>query len=114
MISAALLFIGVTVVLAPEIGVYAAPIGMIVGFGTPALLMFIKGQRGNKPLFFPYREVGTAFVLAALIAGGAALLPEMSHVDRADSRDRRSAACGSSCWCRCTPSRPRTGSRSST
>ena len=30
---------------------------MIVGFGIPALLLFIRGQRGNKPLYFPYREV---------------------------------------------------------
>ena len=52
-VLAAALFIGVTVLLAPVIGVYAAPIGMIVGFGTPAMLMFIKGQRGKKPLFFP-------------------------------------------------------------
>ena len=43
---------------AAEIGVYAAPIGMIVGFGVPALFLFIRGQRGKKPLFFPYREVG--------------------------------------------------------
>ena len=40
-----------------EIGVYAAPIGMIVGFGIPALFLFVRGQRGKKPLFFPYREV---------------------------------------------------------
>ena len=33
---------------------------MIVGFGIPALVLFIRGQRGNKPLYFPYREVLTA------------------------------------------------------
>ncbi len=78
-VSAALLFCGVTVALAPEIGVYAAPIGMIVGFGIPATLMYVRGQRGKKPLRFPYRAVGTAFLLAAAIAGGASLLPEFNH-----------------------------------
>ena len=57
-IAAALIFIGVTWALVGAIGVYAAPIGMIVGFGIPALFLFIRGQRGKKPLYFPYREVG--------------------------------------------------------
>ena len=50
-VAAALLFIGVTWLLVGEIGVYAAPVGMIIGFGIPALLLFIRGQRGKKPLF---------------------------------------------------------------
>lgn len=77
-ICAALIFIGVTWALAGAIGVYAAPIGMILGFGLPAGLLFIKGQFGKRPLFFPYREVLTALLLAALLAGGAQLLPEMN------------------------------------
>ena len=78
-VAAALLFIGVTWLLVGAIGVYAAPVGMVTGFGIPALLLFIRGQRGKKPLFFPYREVLTALALAAVIAGGAALLPEINH-----------------------------------
>jgi O-antigen/teichoic acid export membrane protein len=77
-ITAALLFIGVTWALAGAIGVYAAPVGMIVGFGLPALFLFLRGQFGKKPLRFPYREVGTALLLAAAIAGGAELLPELN------------------------------------
>jgi O-antigen/teichoic acid export membrane protein len=77
-IAAALLFIGVTWALAGEIGAYAAPVGMIAGFGLPALFLFVRGQRGKKPLRFPYREVGTALLLAAAIAGGAELLPELN------------------------------------
>jgi O-antigen/teichoic acid export membrane protein len=77
-IAAALIFIGVTWALAGEIGVYAAPIGMIVGFGTPAVVLFIRGQRGKKPLHFPYREVGTALLLAVVLAGAFELLPEMN------------------------------------
>ena len=98
--------------LAPEIGVYAAPIGMIVGFGIPALLLFIRGQRGKKPLYFPYREVGTALLLAALIAGGvraaAGDQPLSSSCVIAVVADRGSGSC---CWRRCARSRPRTGSR---
>jgi hypothetical protein len=75
-ICAAILFIGVTWALADAIGVFAAPIGMIVGFGLPAIFLFVKGQRGNKPLFFPYREVVTALLLAVVLAGIAQLLPE--------------------------------------
>jgi O-antigen/teichoic acid export membrane protein len=78
-VIAALLFIGVTWALVGAIGVYAAPVGMIVGFGLPALFLFIRGQRGKKPLFFPYRQVGTAFLLACAIAAGFEALPEFNH-----------------------------------
>jgi O-antigen/teichoic acid export membrane protein len=77
-ISAAVLFIGVTWLLAPSIGVYAAPIGMIVAFYLPALLLYLKGQR-NKPLDYPYREVVTGLVLALAIAGFNQILPEYNH-----------------------------------
>jgi O-antigen/teichoic acid export membrane protein len=79
-ICAALLFIGVTWGLVGEIGVYAAPVGMIVGFGIPALVLFVRGQRGKKPLHFPYREVATALLLAAAIVAGFEALPELSPV----------------------------------
>lgn len=79
-IAAALLFIGVTWGLAGEIGAYAAPIGMIVGFGLPSLALFVRGQRGAKPLRFPYRELLTALASAAAMVGIAALLPEMNRL----------------------------------
>ena len=44
-------------VLAPEIGAYAAPVGMLFGFGVPSLLMFARNQRGKRPIDFPYRAV---------------------------------------------------------
>ncbi len=75
-IAAALLFIGVTCALVGAIDVYAAPVAMVVAFGIPATLLFVRGQRGRKPLHFPYREVLTALVLAALIAAGFEALPE--------------------------------------
>ena len=78
-IAAALLFIGVTCALAGAIDAYAAPVGMIVGFALPASLLFIRGQRGSKPLYFPYREVLTALALAAVIVAGFEALPELNH-----------------------------------
>jgi O-antigen/teichoic acid export membrane protein len=78
-VAAALMFIGVTWALVGAIGVYAAPIGMIVGFGLPGLFLFVRGQRGKKPLFFPYRAVGTAFLLALAIGGAYEALPEFNH-----------------------------------
>ena len=78
-ISAALLFIGITVALADEIGVYAAPVGMIVGFGIPVSLLFIRGQL-TKPIGFPYREVATALLLAAAFVGVFKLLPDTGPV----------------------------------
>ena len=78
-VGAALLFIACTVVLAPEIGTYAAPIGMLLGFGIPSLLMFARNQTGAKPIDFPYRAVGVALLLAAAIAAGFQLL-ELSAV----------------------------------
>jgi hypothetical protein len=51
---------------------------MIVGFGVPASFLFNRGQRGAKPLHFPYRAVGTAFLLAVALAAGFQLLPEMN------------------------------------
>jgi len=53
---------------------------MIVGFGAPASFLFIRGQRGKKPLYFPYRQVGTAFLLAVVIAAGFEALPEFNHI----------------------------------
>jgi O-antigen/teichoic acid export membrane protein len=78
-VLAAVLFIGVTWALVGAIGVYAAPVGMIVGFGIPALFLFLRGQRGKKPLFFPYRQIGTAVLLGAAIVGVYEALPEYNH-----------------------------------
>jgi O-antigen/teichoic acid export membrane protein len=76
-IAAAAMFIAITALLAEPIGVYAAPVGMIVAFALPAVLLYVRGQRGANPLRFPYREVLTAFGLAAAMVGLYELLPEM-------------------------------------
>jgi O-antigen/teichoic acid export membrane protein len=76
-ILAALLFVGITALLAPEIGNYAAPVGLIAGLVPPSAYLFIRSQRGPDRIHFPYREVGTALAVAALLGGGYALLPSL-------------------------------------
>ena len=66
-VVAAVLFVVVTALLAPEIDIYAAPVGMIVGLLPPCAYLFIRGQRGPDRIAFPYREVGTALAVAAVI-----------------------------------------------
>ena len=82
-IGAALAFIGITIALAPEIGIYAAPIGMLVGLGIPVIYFFCRDQFGPKPMEFPYREIATAIALAAVIGVGYHLLPNYNTIAEA-------------------------------
>ena len=77
-VLAAALFIAVTALLAPEIGIYAAPVGMIAGLAPPSLYLFVRCQRGPDRINFPYREVGTATAVAALLGAGHEVLPAFS------------------------------------
>jgi O-antigen/teichoic acid export membrane protein len=73
-VGAAVSFIVITLVLAPEIGAYAAPIGMLFGFGVPSVLMFARNQTGKRRIDYPYRAVLTALLLATAIAAAFQLL----------------------------------------
>jgi O-antigen/teichoic acid export membrane protein len=73
-VIAAVLFIAVTALLAPEIDIYAAPVGMVVGLLPPCAYLFIRGQKGPDRIAFPYREVGTALALAAVVGVAYSLL----------------------------------------
>ena len=76
-LGAMVVFIGLTFLLAPEIGTYAAPVGMLVGFGIPAVYMFVRCQMGPRPIGFPYAEVARGLALAVVLAVGSALLPDL-------------------------------------
>ena len=82
-VLAAVVFLGVTALLAPEIGNYAAPVGMIAGLAPPSVYMFVRCQRGPDRISFPYQEVGTALVVAALIGAAYELLPSLPVVAEA-------------------------------
>jgi O-antigen/teichoic acid export membrane protein len=79
-IVAAVVFIAVTALLAPEIDIYAAPVGMVAGLAPPCAYLFIRSQRGPDRIAFPYREVGTALVVAAVLGTAYELLPAVSLV----------------------------------
>ncbi len=74
---AAGLFVGACMLLAPEIGIYAAPVGMLVGFSIPVSYFFLRSQLGESPLAFPYPEVLKGLLAAIVIGGGFHLLPEL-------------------------------------
>ena len=79
-VLAALTFVGACVLLAPEIGIYAAPAAMLIGFMFPVTYFFVRGQLGENSVVFPTREVITALVVAIVIGGGFHLLPELPAV----------------------------------
>lgn len=79
-LSAMVIFCALTYALGSEIGAYAAPIGMLSGFGLPSAYMFLRTQRGKRPIDFPYRSVLVGFLLAAGIAAGFLALPDIGVV----------------------------------
>lgn len=76
-IFAALVFVGLCLLLAPEIGIYAAPVAMLAGFTLPITYFFVRCQRSENRIDFPYEEVGKALLVAVAIGGGFHLLPDM-------------------------------------
>jgi len=79
-VFAALAFVGLCLLLAPEIGIYAAPAAMLVGFSIPITYFFLRSQLGESPVAFPYAEIIKALVVAALIAGLFYLLPDLPAI----------------------------------
>jgi len=75
--SAAAIFIGVCLLLAPEIGIYAAPVAMLVGFGVPASYFFVRCQLSENRIEYPYAEVSKALAVAVVIGAGFHLVPTM-------------------------------------
>ncbi len=82
-VLAAILFISVTALLAPEIGNYAAPVGMVAGLAPPTIYLFVRSQRSPDRISFPYQEVGTALVVATVIGVAYELLPSLHVVAEA-------------------------------
>ena len=82
-IGAALAFIAITILLAPEIGIYAAPVGMLIGLGVPVIYFFVRCQLGPSPMDFPYAAMGTVLALAVAIGVGYQLLPDYNTVAEA-------------------------------
>jgi O-antigen/teichoic acid export membrane protein len=77
-VLAAVIFAAFTLLLAPEIGVYAAPVGVLAGFAIPVSFFFLRCQLGDSPIEFPYAAVGKALAAAVVIGGAFKLLPGMN------------------------------------
>lgn len=73
-VVAAALFIGLSLLLIPPLGIWAPPIAMIAAFSVPATAIVAKGQRGRSPMRPPTRSFLTAATTAVAIAGGYYLL----------------------------------------
>ena len=73
-VIAALTFIGLGIVLIPEIGVEGAPIAMLVAFSLPCGYMLGRSQFGDEPIQLPYVRLGAATLIAVAIAAGYELL----------------------------------------
>jgi O-antigen/teichoic acid export membrane protein len=67
-VTAAITFVALALVLIPWLGLEGAPIAMVVSFGVSALYMFWRSQRGKKPLKLQYRSLCGA-TLIAIVAG---------------------------------------------
>jgi O-antigen/teichoic acid export membrane protein len=74
---AALTFVAVCLLLAPEIGIYAAPVAMLAAFLLPISYFFVRSQAGETPVVFPYAEVLKGAAVATVIGAGFHLLPDM-------------------------------------
>ena len=67
-VVAALLFIGISLLLIPAIGLEGAPVAMMIAFVPPAIFIFWRSQTGQSPIKLPWRSMLTSAGLAAAIA----------------------------------------------
>ena len=76
-IFAALIFVGLMLLLLSqtEIGIYAAPISMLLAFIIPSTFIFLRSQLGDRPIRFPY----LAILQATLVASGLAVAYHFAH-----------------------------------
>ena len=68
-VAAALLFIAISLLLIPPLGIWAPPLAMIAGFLVSGTAIVVKGQRSRTPVDLPVRSFLTATILAAAAAG---------------------------------------------
>ncbi|UJA20985.1 lipopolysaccharide biosynthesis protein [Thermoleophilia bacterium SCSIO 60948] len=79
-VGAAFAFVGVTIATVGALGVYAAPVGLVVAFGVPSLGIFLRGQFGPDPIAFPYSWVARTAACALFCGGLFYVLPTVPEV----------------------------------
>jgi Ca2+/Na+ antiporter len=52
----------------PRIGIAGAPVSVMLAFGLPCIFMFVKTQRGEEPIEFPYLGMARAILMAVAIS----------------------------------------------
>jgi O-antigen/teichoic acid export membrane protein len=83
-VGGALAFIGLTLLIGPELGIYAPPVALLASLGTAVVITFVRGQLSEKAIEFPYGEVATALGVATVIGlGYEALTPLGTWADLA-------------------------------
>ncbi len=68
-VVAAFLFIVISLLLIPPLGIWAPPIAMMIAFAVPSIALLVKGQRGRSPADLPIRSFAAAAVTAVAIGG---------------------------------------------
>ena len=68
-VCAAFLFVGLSLLLVPPLGVIGTPLAMIGAFAPPAAYVFYRSQRGRSPIRMPWRMIFVS-TAAALLVGG--------------------------------------------
>jgi O-antigen/teichoic acid export membrane protein len=83
-VGGALAFIGLTLLIGPELGIYAPPVALLASLGTAVAITFIRGQLSDRRIEFPYGELATALAIATTIGlGYQALTPLGTWADLA-------------------------------
>lgn len=70
-VVAMLLFIGLSLLLVPPLGVTGAPLAMIGAFLPSSAYVFLRSQRGRSPIHLPWRSI--------LLSGGLAVAVAFAH-----------------------------------
>jgi O-antigen/teichoic acid export membrane protein len=73
-VVAALLFVGIALLIVPELGLEGAPIAILIGVSVPSLYMLVRSQFGRDPIELPYGKLAAATLLAAAIGAAYHLL----------------------------------------
>jgi O-antigen/teichoic acid export membrane protein len=71
-ILVAVTYVGLMILLLSStgLGIYVAPIAMLVAFAIPMTAMFLRSQLGSRPIDFPYLAMTQATVVAAALGVG--------------------------------------------
>jgi len=63
----ALAYIGLAILIVPEIGIYGPPVAVLAAFAGPLTFVFLRSQLGEEPIDFPYWSILRALAVAVAI-----------------------------------------------